>query len=116
MALLATQDITQTGTTPTYASANASGDSMVADGRTFLHVKNASGGAITVTITAAVSSLNQSGFGDIPISNIAVSVPATTGDKLIAVPPASHAPGGIATITYSGVTSLTVAAIRAPRI
>lgn len=115
MALLATQEMPITGLEASYAAASAGGDTMVADGRTFLHVKNGAGAPITVTINATLATLNQPGFGDIPISAIAVVV-TNAEDRFIPVPPASHASGGVATITYSSATSVTVAAIRPPRI
>lgn len=115
MAQLTTQEITQDGIGPTYASATSTGDTFIADGRTFLHVKNGGGSPVTVTVTAVRASVGLAGFGDIPIDDISVSVPATTGDKMIAVDPAGHASAGVATVTYSGVTSLTIAAIRGPQ-
>ncbi len=46
---------------------------------------------------------------------MSVSVPATTGDRMIGPLPAEHfadPSDGLAAITYSGVTSVTVAAVQ----
>ena len=115
MALLTTQDITTAGVAVTLAAATAGGDTMIATARTFLFVKNA-GSQMTVTISAAVASVNVAGAGDIPVTNIAVVVPATTGERMIPIPPLTHSAGGLASITYSSPTSVTVAAVRIPQI
>lgn len=108
MALLTTQQVVITGLAPTFASAAGGGDTVVPDDRTFLHVKNASAGAITVTVVVPGTTYGQAN------PDVAVSVPATTGERMIGpltaalVNPAT----GVVDISYSGVTSLTVAAIR----
>jgi hypothetical protein len=107
--------MTTAGATITLAAATAGGDSLVATPRTFLFIKNA-GSQMTVTISATVASVNLAGAGDIPVASIAVVVPATTGEKLIPIPPLTHSAGGLASITYTSVTSLTVAAVRIPNI
>ena len=115
MAQLTVQEPTQAGIAPTYAAASAGGDTVVVNSRTFLHVKN-TGSQITVTIPKARSVLNQADFGDVPISDIVVVIPATTGDKMIALDPGGHAPGGIASIGYSSATGVTVGAFRLPQV
>lgn len=108
MATLTTQSITTTGLQPTYAAASAGGDAMVADSTSFLHVKNGSGGSITVTlVTPATVDTN------LAVADRAIAVAAGT-DQMIAVPDSLYRDPttGLASITYSGVTSLTVAAIR----
>jgi hypothetical protein len=105
MALLTTQQMTSAGAALTLAAANVGGDTAdISNGRTFLWCKNASGGAITVTLATP---------GDVEglaIADRTVSVPATTGERMIGpLNPAVY--GSIATITYSGVTSFTVAAV-----
>jgi hypothetical protein len=83
----------------------ACGDGM------FLHVKNASGAPITVTIAIPAGA---SGWPNVAYTSTQVSVPATTGDRMIGpiqAPIYQDPTTGLATITYSGVTSLTVAAI-----
>jgi hypothetical protein len=105
MANLATQNITRAGVAPTYVAAAGGGDTFTPDDRTYIHVKNASGGAITVTVvTPAVV------IPDMAIADTAVSVPAA-GERILGpFPPQYYADpaDGLADITYSGVTSLTV--------
>ncbi len=106
MALLATQSITRAGLAPAYAAAAGGGDTFAPDADTFLHVKNASGGALTVTIATPRTDT----WGN-PIADNAISVPATTGDRMIGPFPAEaygDPTTGLASITYSGVTSLTI--------
>lgn len=108
MATLTTQNITTTGTVVSYAAATGGGDAMVADSTSFLHAKNGSGGPITVTLVTPATVDNTLAVGD-----RAVVIAAGT-DQMIAVPDSLYRDPttGLASITYSGVTSLTVAAIR----
>ena len=106
MALLTTQQMTSAGAALTLAAANVGGDTAdISNGRTFLWCKNGSGGAITVTL-ATPGTVD----GDLAVADRTVSVPATTGERLIGpLSPAAY--GSIVSITYSGVTSFTVAAV-----
>jgi hypothetical protein len=111
MAALTTQSITRAGLGPTYSAATGGGDTCTPGANTFLHVKNGSGSPITVTITAQAGA---SQFPNMAYGNLTVSVPATTGDRMIGPLPASifaDPSTGVVSIGYSGVTSLTVAAI-----
>jgi hypothetical protein len=75
----------------------------------FLHVKNAAGSSMTVTLTATGKIRGQS------VGDLIVTVPATTGDKMIGPITAdlfaSAADGVSAAVTYSSTTSVTVANI-----
>ena len=74
----------------------------------FLHVKNAGGSADTVTI-------GDSGVtpGGSAATSPTVTVPATTGDRMIYIPPAFVNPStGLITITHSFTTSVTCALLR----
>ena len=108
MALLASQKVVRTGLAPAYAAANAGGDTFTPGQGVFLEAKNASGAAITVTIVTPGSTSGQA------IADVAVSVPATTGERKIGPLPGSlfaDPATGVGNITYSGVTSLTVAIV-----
>ncbi len=108
MALLATQSIVRAGLAPAYAAAAGGGDTLAPGSNVFLHVKNASGGAITVTIVTP----RTDAVGN-PVADNTVSVPATTGDRMIGPFPAeiyADPTTGLVNVTYSGVTSLTVGA------
>ncbi|MCX5137578.1 hypothetical protein OOK06_36535 [Streptomyces sp. NBC_00340] len=108
MALLAPQVVALSGLTPTYTAAAAS-TTVTCGERSFLHVKNAAGSSMTVTITATGKIRGQG------VADLVVTVPATTGDKMIGpLTPdlfASAADGVSAAITYSSTTSVTVANI-----
>ncbi len=113
MANLATQVVNRAGLAPSYAACTAGGDTFTPDAQTFLHVKNASGGALTVTV--AIGSGAAAPIPNVAIGNVAVSVPATTGDRMIGPFPATYFADpttGLAAITYSGVTSLTIAVVK----
>lgn len=109
MATLATQTIRRSGLAPAYAAATAGGDEFTPTDQTFLHVKNGSAGALTVTVVTPGNAIE-----DVAIADLAVSIPAA-GERMIGPFPggyfANSAIGGRAAISYSGVTSLTIAAI-----
>lgn len=111
MALLATQPITRAGVAPSYAAAAGGGDTFTPGPSVFLHVKNTSGGAITVTVvTPRTDALGNA------IADNTISVPATTGDRMIGpFPYEAYADPttGVANITYSGVTNLSIGAFSA---
>jgi hypothetical protein len=110
MATLATQTVNRAGVNQTLSAANGGGDAMACGPGMFLRAKNASGGNITVTIAIPTGA---SGYPNAVYTSTAVVVPLTTGDMLIgpiAAPLYQDPTTGLATITYSGVTSLTVGA------
>lgn len=106
MALLTTQTADPNAPAAvTYSAASAGGDTMQPGAA--LHVKNASGAPITVTITSQVK-CNQGVQHD-----VVVTVPAGS-DRLIGPLPASRFASpttGLVAIAYSAVASVTVAAI-----
>lgn len=108
MATLTVQVMKLTGLEATYAAAAAGGDVFANDGMTFFHVKNGSGADITVTF----DSLVNSNYG----TDVNPAVVVTAGEeRMIGLFPKdrfNNASGQVA-VSYSGVTSLTVAAIRA---
>lgn len=108
MATLSVQQVVQSGLGPTYAAAAAGGDKVPPGENVWLHVKNTGGGAITVT----VDSKTPSNYGT--DADLSVSVPATNGERLIGPVPAQRFAGtdGLADITYSGVTGLSIGAFK----
>jgi hypothetical protein len=118
MATLSVQNLAVSGELqPSYAAAAGGGDEMPNDGDTFLHVKNGGGAGITVTIAAQVATRDAEGYGPFTRANLAVSI-AAAADKMIGPLPAKtwNNANGRAAITYSGVTTVTVAALRVPRL
>lgn len=89
-------------------AAAAGGDQFLNDGRTALYVKNG-GSAVTVTITP------QGTADGLAIQNIAVSVPAGQ-ERLIGLFPTRffNNGSGFVLVTYSAVTSVTVATVDLP--
>jgi hypothetical protein len=108
MALIPVQTMTQTGLTPSLQAASAGGDTYIPGNQTFLMIKNASGSPITVTIVTTATA-----FGQL-VADVFVLVAA--GATTLAGPydPGEVAapPSGLVSITYSGVTSLTIAAVQ----
>jgi len=94
--------------TPSFAAATAGGDTFLNDGRTFLYIKNGSGGDLDVTVDSLVNCNQGSDH------NIVTTVPAGSEEMVGPFTPASRFNGdnNYASITYSGVTSLTIAAIK----
>lgn len=111
MATLSPQRLLRTGLTPSFVAANVAGDSFVNDGRTMFRWKNASGGIITATIPLVTTVDGQT------LASKTVSIPATTGDVTTDVFTADYNDNlGQVNVTYSSVTSLTVAAIQISKI
>lgn len=109
MAQLAVQSASATGLTPAFAAAAAGGDSFANDGRTVLHAKNGGAGAITVTVNSQQAC--DQGFDH----DLAVAIPAGQ-ERMIGPFPQSrfNDSSGLVQVTYSDVTSLTVAALKVP--
>jgi len=106
MATLSVQTIDRAGDglTPSFAAAAGGGDEFPNTGREFIVVKNGSGATITVT---AVTPQTVSGLG---VADEAYAVPAS-GERYIGpFPPSTfnNTSTGRVSLTYSGVTSLTV--------
>lgn len=114
--VLTIQNCVDTGLAPNFGNANAAGDRMPNDARTFLWVKNGGGAPITVTITAQKTSISVGNFGTLAKSNGGGTV-ADGAEKLFGpfAPGAFNNGNGQVVISYSGVTSVTVAAVRLPR-
>jgi len=105
MANLAIQNVSLTGLAPAFVAASGGGDSLDNNGRTLLHVKN--GGGVPITVTVDSTQPCSYGFDH----DAAVSVPA--GAERILGPFPQGRFGSTANITYSAVTTVTVAALNA---
>lgn len=105
MAELAVVNTSLTGATPAYVAASAGGDTFDNSGKEVLRVKNASAAAITVTVDS-VAKCSQ-GFDH----DAGGSVPAG-GERLFGPFPVGRF-GLSPSITYTAVTSVTVAVERA---
>lgn len=92
----------------TYSAASGGGDTFDPAGGTFLHVKNASGGSITVTLVTTATA------NGLAVADQATTVPAA-GERFIK-PPADRLvkdANGKAAITWSSPTSVTFAVLNA---
>lgn len=108
MAALSVQQATPSGLTPTYANAAGGGDTFPLDGDTAFIVKNGGGSPITVTIAS-----KKTAVPGLSVANQAVTVAAGAESHILVDPAAFADPtSGLASVTYSAVTSVTVAAVR----
>lgn len=107
MALLAYQQAAITGPATTFAAVAAS-DTMPPDDRGFLWVKNANAGADSAVVVVPGTSFGQAN------PDVTVSVPATTGERLIGPLVASLADPstGLITVTHSVTATVTCALVR----
>jgi len=106
--ILTVQVVSLTGIAPTYGAATVTqGDDFENDGNTFLQVKN-SGTQKTITITTPAT------IHGVAIADVAVIIPATTGDKMIGpFPPEIFNDGNGRVHTLMDVeTGVTLAAFR----
>ena len=112
MAELTLQQITEVGRAVTYASATAEGDTADNGGTTFLHIKNGGGSEITATITAETTSVDSNIYGDLTKANASIAI-AASGEAFIGPfkQAAFNDGDGEIAITYTGVTSVTIAAL-----
>lgn len=110
MATLTTQVVTRAGVVPTYASATGGGDAMAVGSGMFFHIKNGGGSPITVSLAIPAGA---SGYPNVAYGVTAVSV-SNASEKMIGpiqAPIYADPTTGLCTISYTGVTSVTVAAI-----
>jgi hypothetical protein len=107
MAALTTQSIARAGTTPTFAAATGGGDTVQGGDNIFLVVKNGGGSPITATVVVP----GTTAYGEAN-PDIAVAV-ANGAEKWIPMDSqyADNTTGRVS-ITYSGVTSVTVGAFQ----
>jgi hypothetical protein len=107
MAVISPQQVSIAGTNATYTAVTAS-DTFGPDTGQVLHVKNASGGSVTVTFVDAGRTPGGSAA-----TNPTVSVPAA-GDRFIGPVPQSYASQstGLITVNYSATTSVTAALLK----
>lgn len=110
VALAATQQIDDSGIAPTYQGSLSTSDTYTFpnDGRVFLHVKKTGAGICTATVTTPGTVRGKA------IADPTISIPATTGDKLIGPFPTDlyNDASGLVTVAFSDIAGLTVAVVR----
>ncbi|HRF46994.1 MAG TPA: hypothetical protein PLC98_05145 [Anaerolineales bacterium] len=109
MATLTVQEVARTGLAPSYVAAAGGGDAIPNDGRTMLHIKNGGGSSITLTVVTQATVLGNA------VADDAIAVP-NGGERMVGPFPPSiyNDVNQLVQLTYSGVTTVTVAAIRVP--
>jgi hypothetical protein len=107
MATLTTQTITRAGVTPSYVTPAGGGDACEVGDDVYLHVKNTN--AATRDVTLAIPA-GASTYPNVTYQNVTVTIPATTGDKLIGPISAlfKDPTTGMCTITTSAQTGVTI--------
>lgn len=109
MAALTVGQVAITGIAETLVAAAGGGDSFENDGkRTFFVVSNGSGGSITVTFDDSGSPQPPGAVAFNPDVDVAVGA----GARSVIGPFPKDRFGATVSVTYSGVTSLTVGAFR----
>lgn len=117
MATLSLQSITTSGLNPSLVAADAGGDTFdqtSARDQVFLYVNNGGAGAIQVTVTAANTSKEVPNWGSLTASDAVVSVPI--GEFRLIGPFPTGPYTTTPDITYDDVSSVTVGAIRLPKV
>jgi len=109
MADLTVQVISLLGIIPSLAAAAVGGDAFLNSGREYLHVKNGSAASIDVTVDS-VAPCNQG------VDHNAIVAIAAGVEKLIGPFPKARFNDAAekVQVTYSDVTTVTVAAVRLP--
>lgn len=106
MALAGVQQVIPAGLNPAYATPLSS-ESIIPNDDLVLHVKNASGGSINVTLTDPTVTVAGS-----VATNPVIAVPAA-GERMIYLNAALASPStGLITVAFSATTSITAALIR----
>lgn len=103
------QQIARTGLASALATPDqANGNTFANDGQCFLYVKNAAGSPITVTIATPGT------VDGLAIADLTVSVPATTGERMIGpFPPGIYNQSdGTVYVDWSSATSVTAGVFR----
>jgi hypothetical protein len=107
MATLATQIVPHTGIAPAYASAAGGGDKGALGDGVMLHVKNGDSASHTVTLAIPGE------VDGLAVDSRTVTVSAGSAKFIPLVGLYKNPSDGLAHWTYDGVTSVTVAVVRA---
>jgi hypothetical protein len=103
-------EIVRTGRVISLSAANADGSFVPNNGRVYLHVKNGDVSSKTVTVAAQLRPVSGLAIADVTVS-VAASAEALIGPF---PPEVFNDAAGRLVVSYSAVTSVTVAAYRLP--
>ena len=112
MAILAAQQITQTGLKPVYTAATLAGDIIINTGIQYFHVKNGSGVSVTLSVIPVVTTVIDPLLGVLVKETASLTLAA--GEAGFLGPFETNAfnnASGQLTINYTSVTTVTVAAL-----
>lgn len=113
MADITTVLVDEDGKDPALVAANGGGDAFLNNGHALLMIKNDDASAKTVTVTAQVTTDTDARLGKLTKANRQISVPAGEIRLMGPFPPAAfNDAAGKIQVTYSAVTSVTVAVLR----
>ena len=99
----------------TYAAATSGGDAFANDGQTLLAVINGGGSSVTVTVTAQTTASRVKHLGEVTKADGGGAVAAGATQIFGPFPQrAFNDASSLVQITYSGVTTVTVAAFKMP--
>lgn len=87
-------------------AADVAGDTFPASTNKLFRVLNGDASPHTVTIAAPVSETSCGAYGQLAVSDIAITVPA--GESRLFTIPLGYASGGLFALTYDAVTSVSV--------
>ena len=112
MAELTVQNITEAGLEASYEVADAAGDTFQNDssGRVFLHIKNGSASAMTVSVALDQTTKTVPGFGQMTKSAASVEVDANSDEFVGPFPISAY--GAEPEISYTDETDVTIAALK----
>lgn len=107
MANLSVETIIRNGLNPTFNAAAGGGDEFANTGKEFIHLKNGDGSPMTVTIVTQIT-VDAQAVGDRAV------VVGAGEERIIGPFPSAeyNDSGGLVQLTYSAVTSLTVAVLK----
>ena len=115
MAAITVQTVNKSGVAANLVAASGGGDTFVNDASelTLLMVRNGGGSSINVTIAVVPSNVNTTSYGQLSVSSTVVAVAA--GATVVIGPFRQilyNNSSGLVSVTYSNVTSVTVAALK----
>lgn len=113
MATLTVNVLTEDDDNISLVAADVAGDEYANSNRTFLYVDNQDASSTNVTITVQTTTVEVSGFGTLTKADKVVAVPAGEQRWIGPVPAAYDDASKNVQVSYSSVTSLSVAAVKA---
>lgn len=116
MAALTVNSVSIDGVAVTLAAAAGGGDTFVNDGNTIFVVSNGGGGSITVTFDVRPTAIRTASGAPVDVSDKAITVAAGATKYVGPFPPELYNNSSqVVSVSYSGVSSVTVAPLKIVR-